>query len=778
MKTYLFSGQGVQQIGMGKDLFGQFPEEVAAADAVLGYSIEELCLRSDPVRIANTLYAQPAIHVVNCLSYLALRRQGGPAPDFLAGHSVGELAALFAAGAFSFSDGVRIVLRRAELMARSNGGGMLAIVGLSLQEVERTLLLNDLQSLDIANLNAPTQIVVSGPKRNIEGAIRYFEDAGASAVVPLKVSAAFHSRYMSEAGKEFRRFLDSVPMHPCAVPVIANVTGQPYEPTGIADTLANQLASPVRWCESIQRLMGVGGMEFVPLGWGNVIAGLLARIRAEAKPLDPPHVALPSPVAPAVPAAQPVAAAPSARAEAEFWLGDPEFCSEHGVRAAYVCGAMFKGIASVDVVVRMARSGFLAFYGSGGQTLTEIERAIQSIRAGLGAGEPFGMNLLASPNNSRREEETVEIYLRHQVRRVEAAAYTHVTPALVKYRLRGLSEERGVVQAANLVLAKVSHPSVAEAFLRPAPYSIVQQLLAAGEVTQRQAELAERVAMADDLCAEADSGGHTDRRNPLALMPSMLALRDRLGRELRLAKRVRVGSAGGIGSPHAVAAAFVLGADFVLTGSINQCTVEAGTSDCVKDLLQTIDINDTAACPSGDMFESGSQIQVVKKSVFFPARAQKLFELYQHCASLDDIDALTRAQLEEKYFGQPLTEVFEKVRAHYLREDPQQVAKAEQDPRHKMALIFRSYFVRTSRLAREGDPRHRVNYQIHSGPALGAFNQWARGGPLEPWRARHVDGIARALMTQAQDLLDRQARSPAGRPAGEGTPATETVVRT
>jgi trans-AT polyketide synthase, acyltransferase and oxidoreductase domains len=768
MKTYLFSGQGVQQIGMGKDLFARFPSEVAAADAVLGYSIEELCLRGDQRRIANTLYAQPAIHIVNCLSYLDLLRNAGPAPQYLAGHSVGELAALFAAGSFSFEDSVRVVQRRAELMARANGGGMLAVIGLSLQDVERTLLRNDLPSLDIANLNAPTQIVVSGPRQDILGAVRHFEDAGASAVVPLNVSAAFHSRYMSEAGKEFREFLRAVPVKPCEIPVIANVTGQPYEPGAIADTLASQLASPVRWCESIQRLMGIAGMEFVPLGWGNVIAGMLTRIRQEAKALEPPRT--PTELSASIPEA-------GARTQ-EFRLGDPEFCRDHAVRAAYVCGAMYKGIASVDLVVRMARAGFLSFYGSGGQALNDVERAILAIRAELKNGEPFGMNLLASPDDARREEETVRTYLRHGITSVEAAAYMHVTPPLVKYRLSGLVEREGLLVATHRVLAKVSHPSVAEAFLRPAPSSLVQQLLAAGEITPRQAQLSQRVAMADDLCAEADSGGHTDRRNPLALLPSMLALRDRLEAEQQLAKRVRVGCAGGIGSPEAVAAAFVMAADFVLTGSINQCTVEAGTSDAVKDLLQTIDINDTTTCPSGDMFESGSQIQVVKKSVFFPARAQRLFELYQRHASLDELDAATRTQLEDKFFGQRLDEVYEQTRAYYLDADPKQVAKAEQDPRHKMALVFRAYFARTSRLAREGDSRHRVNFQIHSGPALGAFNQWARGGPLESWQARHADAIAVALMTQAQSILDRKDFRGGRSGVDAKAPAGLTVART
>lgn len=780
MKSYLFPGQGVQHVGMGRDLFARFARELAAADAILGCSVESLCLRDEGKRLANTLYAQPAIHVVNCLSYLKQRDEDGAAPDIVAGHSLGELAALFAAGVFDFEESVRIVKKRAELMAMANGGGMIAVLGLSEAAVRDVLQRQGLDSIDIANLNTPSQCVLSGLKQDISNAARHFEQAGATGVIPLNVSGAFHSRYMSEAAREFKTFLSAFSPRIGQVGVLSNVTAQLYEEGQVIDLLTRQIVSPVRWCESVQRLLGFSSIELVPVGPGTVIAGLITKIRNEAQPLEPPALRQPRRTEPAIVAPAPAAntcEAPRPSQEPSRLrspvvppepvikllpcLGSPEFCNEYGVRLAYVAGAMYKGIASVDLVVRMANAGLLSFYGSGGQALAEIEQAILDIKRRIRPESPFGMNLLASPNNPSLEHATVQLYLRHGIRIVEAAAYTQITPSLVLYRLRGLKREKGgkgAIVREHRVFAKVSHPSVAEAFLSPAPESLIQQLLNAGEISTEQAALGRQVPMADELCAEADSAGHTDRRTPLALLSSMLALRDRIVAARAYAQPVRVGAAGGIGTPASVMAAFVMGSDFVLTGSINQCTVEAGTSDIVKDMLAAIDINDTTTCPSGDYFESGAQIQVLKKGLFFPMRAQRLYELYQRHASLDELDAPTRAQLEEKYFGRSIDEVYEETRRHYLKVDPEQIGQAERNPRHKMALVFRWYFIHTSRLARQGERQQRVNFQVHCGPALGAFNQWIKGTALEDWRKRHVDELADLLMNQASELFDRQAR--------------------
>jgi trans-AT polyketide synthase/acyltransferase/oxidoreductase domain-containing protein len=262
--------------------------------------------------------------------------------------------------------------------------------------------------------------------------------------------------------------------------------------------------------------------------------------------------------------------------------------------------------------------------------------------------------------------------------------------------------------------------------------------------------------MADDLCAEADSGGHTDKAVAFSLLPAMMQLRDEAMAEHRYPARLRVGSAGGIGTPEAAAAAFLMGADFILTGSINQCTPEAGTSDGVKDMLADADIQDFAMAPAGDMFELGARVQVFRKGVFFPARGNKLYELYQRHESLEAIDAKTREQLEKQYFKRTFDEVWAETRAYYARTDAAQVDRAGKNPRHKMALVFRWYFVDSMRRAQRGDMADKVNFQIHSGPALGSFNRAVKGTPLEAWRNRHVDEVAGFIMRNAARVLEER----------------------
>jgi trans-AT polyketide synthase/acyltransferase/oxidoreductase domain-containing protein len=267
--------------------------------------------------------------------------------------------------------------------------------------------------------------------------------------------------------------------------------------------------------------------------------------------------------------------------------------------------------------------------------------------------------------------------------------------------------------------------------------------------------------MADELCVEADSGGHTDGGVAAVLLPRMLRLRDEYAARFGYAQPIGVGAAGGIGTPEAAASAFVLGADFVVTGSINQCTVEAGTSEAVKDLLATLDVQDVTYAPAGDMFELGARVQVVRKGTLFPARANRLYGLYQHHDSLEALPPAVRRQIEEKYFGRGFDAVWDETRRHYEHADPAVLALAETSPKKRMALVFRWYFVHSNRLAMAGDPQRRSDYQIHCGPALGAFNTWVAGTELADWRHRHVDQIALRLLGDTARFLDGWLARPA-----------------
>ncbi len=373
------------------------------------------------------------------------------------------------------------------------------------------------------------------------------------------------------------------------------------------------------------------------------------------------------------------------------------------------------------------------------------------------AGTPgltYGVNLLHDLADPAGEEAVVDVLLRHDVRFAEAAGFTSVTPAVVRFRFAGARRgPDGAPVAVRHVLAKVSRPEVAAAFMAPPPADLLRGLVDRGALTRGEAEVARRLPVAGEVCVEADSGGHTDGGVALTLIPSLARLRERVVAEHGYSDGVHLGASGGLGAPEA-AAAFVLGADFVMTGSVNQCSPEAGTSDAVKDLLSGLDVQDTTYAPAGDLFELGSRVQVVRKGTLFAARVNRLYQLYRQHGGLEELDAGTRAALERDCFRAPLEQVWKQTREHYLGMGrPDEVERAERDPKHRMALAFRSYFARTNRLATAGDEAERANFQIHCGPAIGAFNRFVAGTPLQDWRARHVDLIAERLMVGAAHVL-------------------------
>lgn len=754
MITYVFPGQGSQQKGMGQGLFEEYQYLTDQADQILGYSIEKLCIEKSYLDLNHTQYTQPALYVVNALNYLKRVEETGRKPDFAAGHSLGEYNALFAAGAFDFGTGLRLVKKRGELMGRITGGGMAAVIGLNKEEATAVLEEHHLHDIDVANENTPRQIVISGPKKEIEKARTVFENTkDVKLFHPLNVSGAFHSRYMKQAKQEFKQFIDSFQFAPLAIPVISNVYAEPYHQDRLKETLSEQMDRTVKWTDSIRFLMGRGEMEFEEIGPGTVLTGLIHRIKNEAEPLThAPEKKLASSHSESAVHRPNVQAGITAES-----LGSAEFKRDYHLTYAYLAGGMYRGIASKEMIVKLSRAGMMGFFGTGGLSLNEVENAILTIQGELGEGQAYGINLVHNMKHTESEEKMIDLLLKHQVRNVEASAFLSVTPALVRYRAKGVKRNpNGEIICLNRIIAKLSRPEVAESFLSPAPENMLQKLLGENKITVSEAELLRSVPVADDICVEADSGGHTDGGVAYSLMPAMTSLRDEMMKKYQYPKKIRVGAAGGIGTPDAAVAAFMLGADFIVTGSINQCTVEAATSDKVKDLLQQMNVQDTAYAPAGDMFEAGSKVQVLKKGVFFPARASKLYELYQRYGSIRELDAKMLTQLEEKYFKRSIEDIYKDITSHYPAAE---IEKAERNAKHKMALIFRWYFRYTSNLAISGDEHSKVDYQIHCGPALGAFNQWVKGSELENWRNRHVDEIGRTLMTETAALLHERMQS-------------------
>ncbi|MCK9395620.1 MAG: ACP S-malonyltransferase [Methylobacter sp.] len=283
MKTYLFPGQGSQHIGMGENLFDAFPDITATADAILGYSIKELCLQDPNRQLGRTQYTQPALYVVNALAYRQQLKDTGEQPNFVAGHSLGEYNALESAGAIRFEDGLKLVKKRGELMSTAPKGAMAAIIGLTSDKIGDILADNGLTAIDIANYNAPTQTIISGLEADIQNAQAYFEQEQAM-FIPLNVSGAFHSRYMQPVQNEFSQFLDSFTFAAPRIPVIANIHALPYQSDNIARNLADQLTHSVRWLDSMHYLLQQGDMEFIELGPGDVLTKLIQSIKSRFKP--------------------------------------------------------------------------------------------------------------------------------------------------------------------------------------------------------------------------------------------------------------------------------------------------------------------------------------------------------------------------------------------------------------------------------------------------------------------------------------------------------------
>jgi PfaD family protein len=438
-------------------------------------------------------------------------------------------------------------------------------------------------------------------------------------------------------------------------------------------------------------------------------------------------------------------------------LGEAGFKKTYQVRCAYYAGSMANGIASVEMVVALGKAGLLGSFGAAGLVRSVLESAIQRIQAALPDG-PYAANLIHSPSEEALERNAVEVYLRKGVHVVEASAFIDLTPSIVYYRAAGLSlSSDGEVQIANHVIAKLSRREVATKFMQPAPENFLNQLVSEGKITPQQAGLAKQVPMADDITVEADSGGHTDNRPLVCLLPAMLALRDEIQAKYNYPVPVRVGAAGGISTPGSALAAFMMGAAYVVTGSVNQSCIEAGASEHTRQILAQAGMADVAMAPSADMFEMGVKVQVLKHGTLFPMRAQKLYELYTRYDSLEQIPADEREKLEKQVFKRDFESIWKDTVKFFSERDPAQIERAQNNPKRKMALVFRWYLGLASRWSNSGESGREMDYQIWCGPSMGSFNDWVRGTYLAKPENRRVVDVALQILTGAASQYRLQA---------------------
>jgi trans-AT polyketide synthase, acyltransferase and oxidoreductase domains len=434
-------------------------------------------------------------------------------------------------------------------------------------------------------------------------------------------------------------------------------------------------------------------------------------------------------------------------------LGDASFKRDLGLKYGYIVGAMANGITSVEMVSAAGKAGMVGFFGAGGLSLEQIRAAIDQLQS-LPDKFPYGFNLIHSPNDMSLETETVALYLRKGIDLVSASAFLGLTLPLIHFRVKGIHQTPdGAIVCPNHVIAKVSRMEVAAKFLAPPPPKLLGQLVQQGKISDQEAHLAQYVPVAQDISAEADSGGHTDNRPALALLPTILAMRDEAAKQYGFSMPLRVGLGGGIATPEAVCAAFSMGAAYVLTGSINQAAVEADTSQTVKQMLVEAQQADVTMAPSADMFELGARVQVLKRGTMFAMRAAKLYELYRGFENYDQIPVASRTAIERDMLRSSFETAWQRTREYFEIRDPGQIQRAEQDQRHKMALVFRSYLGQASLWAKTGLADRKIDYQIWCGPAMGAFNAWVRGSCLEAAEGRRIHPMAMNLLYGAARLM-------------------------
>ncbi len=287
----LFAGQGAQTVGMGKDLAAAFPAAQALfdrANAALGYDLTAVCFTGPEAELTKTENAQPGIFLVSWVALELLQaRVPGLKFDATAGLSLGEFTALTAAGAMSFEDGLRVVRLRGRFMqeaCEATKGGMAAIIGLD-EGPTREVCAE--AGVELANLNCPGQLVISGEAEKITKACELTKARGAKRALPLPVAGAYHSRLMASAQPKLREALTGVALTAPAVPVIANVTAQPHgAPAAIVDTVVAQVTGSVRWEESVRHLLAQGYTRFIELGPGTALTGFMKRIEKSAQVLN------------------------------------------------------------------------------------------------------------------------------------------------------------------------------------------------------------------------------------------------------------------------------------------------------------------------------------------------------------------------------------------------------------------------------------------------------------------------------------------------------------